>query len=288
MNTNQVGRETQRSNGGSDGASRLDGEAIARALGRDPASVIVLDEVGSTNDHVRENAADLPTGAIVFAESQTRGRGRRGRQWVSPPGANLLFSVLLRPDFGMEKWSRLTHAAALAVARGIEAASPELVAGIKWPNDVFVAERKIAGILLESHAPGNGTGERFAVAGIGLNVNGLAADWPEEMRSELTSLRECRADKERVSREKVAVSVLRQFAGLAATADLGFPAMLEEIARRSILLGRRIETTLSGGSILSGDAVGFGNEGELRVRVEGEATPWELSSVERIRFGSAQ
>jgi birA, biotin-[acetyl-CoA-carboxylase] ligase region len=260
----------------------LDGGAIARALGCDSASVIVLDEVGSTNDYVREMAGTLATGSVVFAERQTQGRGRRGREWVSPGGVNLLFSVLLRPEFGMEKWSRLTHAAALAVARGIETVAPEVAAGIKWPNDIFVAGRKIAGILLESHAVGSGTGERFAVAGIGLNVNGLAGDWPEELRGELTSLRECLADKTPVSREEVAVAVLREFEKLAA-AETAFPAMLEEITRRSTLWGKRVEAWVSGRSPVVGEVVGFGSEGEILVQVAGEPGARALSSVERIR-----
>ncbi len=262
---------------------RLDGAAIAGALGWDPASVIVLDEVGSTNDFVRERACALPAGAVVFAETQAQGRGRRGRHWVSPRGANLLFSVLLRPEFGMEKWSRLAHVAALAVARGIEAVAPELVAGIKWPNDVFVAGRKIAGILLESHAVGSGTGERFAVAGIGLNVNGLAGDWPEELRGELTSLRECRADRAPLGREGVAATVLREFAALVEGAASGFPAMLAEITGRSTLVGKWVEVTLPGKGALRGVVAGFGREGELCLRVAGESEPRSLASAERVR-----
>jgi BirA family biotin operon repressor/biotin-[acetyl-CoA-carboxylase] ligase len=263
--------------------SKLDGAAIARALGRDPAAVIVLDEIGSTNDYIRENAGVLTAGSVVFAEAQTHGRGRRGRQWVSPRGGNLLFSVLLRPEFGMEKWSRLTHAAALAVSRGIEKIVPELAAGIKWPNDIFVGGRKIAGILLESHVAGSGTGARFAVAGIGLNVNGLAADWPEELRGSLTSLRECRADKEPVSREEVAVAVVREFGELVGGVDGDFGPVLKEMARRSTLLGKRVEATLPGGRLLEGEAIRFGEEGELVLRVPGEERERVLASVERIR-----
>ncbi len=266
---------------------RLDGAAIARALGREPDSVLVFDEIGSTNDYVREHAAELPTGAIVFAESQTRGRGRRGRHWVSPPGVNLLFSVLLRPSFAMEKWSRLTHASALAVARGIEAVSPELVAGIKWPNDIFVAERKIAGILLESHASGSGNGERFAVAGIGLNVNGLGADWPEELRGELTSLRECRADKEPLLREEVASAVLREFDALVAVVEAEFSGMLDEISRRSTLLGKCVEAILPGGGVIVGKVAGFGENGEILLDGGEDRAPRSLMSVERLRIQSS-
>ena len=105
-------------------------------------------------------------GVVVFAESQTKGRGRHGRPWVSPRGKGLWFSVLLRPQFPLP---RLTVAASVALARVVRAANIE--ARIKWPNDVTVNGRKVSGILTE-------TRDGAAILGIGINVWGTVGGFP--------------------------------------------------------------------------------------------------------------
>jgi len=119
--------------------------------------VLVFDETASTNDVVEHLAkSGAPEGLVVFAESQTRGRGRRGRQWASPRGKGLWFSVLLRPSLPPSAASRITVAASVAVARAIREVC-RVEARIKWPNDVILNGRKLAGILVEVSASG-GTG----------------------------------------------------------------------------------------------------------------------------------
>jgi len=101
-----------------------------------PWHITVLDEVGSTSDWLKQNAADLTDGTVVFTESQTAGRGRRDNRWIAPRSRDLMFSLLLKPAASMDKWPRITTLAALAICKAIEAELP-LQPRIKWPNDVY-------------------------------------------------------------------------------------------------------------------------------------------------------
>jgi BirA family biotin operon repressor/biotin-[acetyl-CoA-carboxylase] ligase len=120
-------------------------------------------ELDSTNRYLLDAArAGTRAGVVVVADHQTAGRGRLGRAWVAPPGASLLMSVLLRPDLAVERRHVLVIAAGLAMAEAVEATTG-VVAGLKWPNDLLVGDRKLAGILAEA------TGDALVV-GIGINV----------------------------------------------------------------------------------------------------------------------
>ena len=134
--------------------------------------------VDSTNQRGKElAAAGAPHGTVVTADEQTAGRGRQGRSWVAPPGRALLMSLVLR-DLD-ERFPLVPLAAAVAVCRAFPQAD-----GIKWPNDVWVGGRKVAGILVEGR-PRDG----WAVLGIGLNVATEAGEFPEDLRDTATSLR---------------------------------------------------------------------------------------------------
>jgi BirA family biotin operon repressor/biotin-[acetyl-CoA-carboxylase] ligase len=122
-------------------------------------------------------AAGAPHGTLVTADEQTAGRGRQGRSWVAPPGRALLMSVVLR---GLDERTPL---APLAAAVAVCEAFPE-ANGIKWPNDVWVDGRKVAGILVEGRPR-----EGWAVLGIGLNVAAAVDEFPAELREIATSLR---------------------------------------------------------------------------------------------------
>ena len=137
------------------------------------------DTVTSTNDVARELAAsDAGEGTVVVAAEQTKGRGSRGRAWLSPPGANLLVSVVLRPRVSPERLGELGFVAAVAVAGTLRDCC-SLDARIKWPNDVRVAGKKIAGIIVEA-------AKGAAILGLGVNVNWT--DLPEEIRETATSV----------------------------------------------------------------------------------------------------
>jgi BirA family biotin operon repressor/biotin-[acetyl-CoA-carboxylase] ligase len=135
----------------------------------------------STNERAKELALQgAPHGTVVTADEQTAGRGRQGRAWVAPPGTALLFSVLLR-DLGKAQ-AHLPLAAALAVCEACEGAAP-VTCRIKWPNDVWIDGRKVAGILIEGRPQ-----EGWAVLGVGVNVCTREGEFPPELRDIATSI----------------------------------------------------------------------------------------------------
>jgi BirA family transcriptional regulator, biotin operon repressor / biotin---[acetyl-CoA-carboxylase] ligase len=136
----------------------------------------------STNERAKALAtAGAPGGLVVTAEEQTAGRGRRGHEWFAPPGTCLLYSALLRP-FEASEATLLPLAAGLAVCDAAEAVR-SVSCGLKWPNDVWISERKVAGILAEARPD-----EGWAVIGIGLNVAVPEDDFPAELRDTAASL----------------------------------------------------------------------------------------------------
>jgi BirA family biotin operon repressor/biotin-[acetyl-CoA-carboxylase] ligase len=148
--------------------------------------IIVLESTRSTNDFLLQMLApELPEGFVVFAEQQTAGRGQRGHRWESAPHQGLWFSVLLRPRIPLAESPRLTTWAAQAIAATIWS-EMGLAPTIKPPNDVYLAERKVAGVLVETKA---GLGDEFtAIAGLGVNVNQATEDFPIELRERAGSL----------------------------------------------------------------------------------------------------
>src|SRR3954464_4970911 len=153
--------------------SRLDAEQLRGALGDCVIGreILVLDETTSTNDFVFGLATPgTPQGIVVFAERQTAGRGQRGNRWDSAAGKGLWFSILLRPKIVPNESPRLTSWAAETIATNLS-----LDATVKPPNDIYIANRKVAGILLEMRAM---TGEHVGILGIGVNVNHAPEDFP--------------------------------------------------------------------------------------------------------------
>jgi BirA family transcriptional regulator, biotin operon repressor / biotin---[acetyl-CoA-carboxylase] ligase len=139
-------------------------------------------QVGSTNTVARELAtAGAPHGTVVTADEQTAGRGRQGRTWTAPPGAALLYSAIVRP-LG-PRHSLLPLAVAVAVCEVAESLRPGARCKVKWPNDIHLDGRKLAGILIEAR-PQDG----WAVVGVGFNLTIAAEDFPEELRDRATSL----------------------------------------------------------------------------------------------------
>jgi BirA family biotin operon repressor/biotin-[acetyl-CoA-carboxylase] ligase len=145
-----------------------------------------LSEIDSTNAYAKLLAVQgAGEGEVVVAETQTRGRGRLGRRWVSPAFLNLYFSVILRPRFAPVQAPQITLMAAVALADTVTAflgRSPT----IKWPNDILVGGKKLAGILTESSC--NSEGIEFVILGVGVNLNYPVALMPEGIRERATSM----------------------------------------------------------------------------------------------------
>jgi BirA family biotin operon repressor/biotin-[acetyl-CoA-carboxylase] ligase len=196
----------------------------------------------STNDRARElAAAGAPHGTLVTAAAQSAGRGRQGRTWSAPPGRALLMSLVLRDPPAL-----LPLAAAVAVA---DAAGPQ--ATIKWPNDVLLGGRKLAGILAEGRPQ-----EGWAVLGVGLNVAVRPGDLPAELRDAAASLGLEPGDVDAV--------LARVLAALERTLALDPGALLDAWRERDALLGREI--TWSAGR---GRAAGIDGAGRLVVELPG-------------------
>jgi len=122
---------------------------------------------------------------VVAADAQSAGRGRLGRQWVSPGGLNLYFSIILRPGLSARDIPLVTLMCAVEAAGALKATASAEVK-LKWPNDLLLEGRKLGGILVESHM--KGARVEFAVAGIGININSRKEDFPAEVRGIATSL----------------------------------------------------------------------------------------------------
>ena len=167
--------------------------------------VLVLKETTSTNDVVAQLASKSAEGVVVFAERQTAGRGQYGRRWDSTAGKGLWLSVLLRPQIAVADSSKLTDLLANAVARAV-ADSTGLAPVIKAPNDIYVAGRKIAGVLVEMRVEANGG--YCAVAGVGVNVNHALEDFPLELRDTAGSLAICLGRG--LDRQQFAITLLRE------------------------------------------------------------------------------
>jgi BirA family transcriptional regulator, biotin operon repressor / biotin---[acetyl-CoA-carboxylase] ligase len=167
--------------------------------------IVVVEEAPSTNDLAWEAAErGAPEGFVVFAERQTAGRGRYGRRWESAPYRGLWLSILLRPDMTLRESPQLTSLLADVVAATITQETG-CAAMIKLPNDIYIAGRKVAGILVEGRTENDGG--YVAVAGIGINVNQAIDDFPEELRVTAGSL--AMATGRRIGRAKLAIALLR-------------------------------------------------------------------------------
>ena len=243
---------------GDDLMARLPGP---RWIGRD---IRVFTETASTNDIVEKLARDgLPEGSVVFAEAQTQGRGRLGRTWLSPAGLGLWFSILLRPPLHPSCATQLTVLAAVAVARAIERHTP-LQPEIKWPNDILVGQRKVAGILLELSAELDRV--RHAVLGIGIDVNIPQAAFPEALQPLATSLAAQAGHP--IDRPALATRVLHEIDHLYARLREGdFHEVGDEWMRRCSTLGRHVSIHI-GSRTVAGRAEALDEDGALLVRTE--------------------
>jgi BirA family biotin operon repressor/biotin-[acetyl-CoA-carboxylase] ligase len=188
--------------------SRLDAAELRAALGNCTIGreILVLEETTSTNDSIlQRTTATTPEGLVIFAEHQTAGRGQHGHRWESAAQKGLWFSILLRPKIDIEKSALLTTWAAETVARTIHEQF-SLTATVKSPNDVQIDGRKVAGVLVEMRAQKGAP--HLAIAGIGINVNHAAADFPEDLRARATSL--ALVLDRQVDRAAFAIALLRK------------------------------------------------------------------------------
>lgn len=256
-------------------------EAIASRGGRLGAPLHVLAETGSTNDDAKEGAKDgAPHGAVWLAEAQTRGRGRQGRTWSSPPGENLLFSVVLRVPIPSARVPLVALVAGLAVRDAVaKALTPRAGGGdqdearvlVKWPNDVVVRSasdpshrlRKIAGILSEAVLVGARVDH--VIVGVGLNVHSRA--FPDELAALATSVALELGPGGEPDRAELLADILASLDhDVEHVAQHGLGMVHARLAACDALAGRDVEAD---DGTLEGVAAGIDSAGNLLVRTAG-------------------
>jgi BirA family transcriptional regulator, biotin operon repressor / biotin---[acetyl-CoA-carboxylase] ligase len=216
----------------------------------------------STNDVAKELAEDgAPSGTVVTATEQTAGRGRRGRVWSAPAGGALLYSAILGPlelEHGL-----LPLSVPVAVCEAVESVG-DAEARIKWPNDVWIDEAKVAGVLIEARPPD------WAVIGIGVNVAIAADEFPDDLRWPATSV----GAGATVDAVRDAVS-----AALGDWGEAPDDRVLQEFRRRDALAGRAVSWEGAGTPPGSGTAAGVDERGNLLV---------DTPAGERLALGSGE
>lgn len=255
----------------------LDADELRRRLTRPDGlwrEVRVVPQTGSTNADLLEAArAGAAAGLVLVAEEQTAGRGRLGRTWSAPPGAGLIFSVLLRPsDVPPTRLGWLPLLTGVAVATAVRDQTG-VQASLKWPNDVLVGERKLAGILAEAHGDA-------VVVGTGLNVT---LSQPELPVPTATSLRLENADS--TDRAALLTAILtglgHRYQAWRADPDAG--GLRADYLRWCATIGREVRVELPGGAVLTGTAVDVDDAGRLVVRTPAGLVPVGAGDVVHVR-----
>jgi BirA family transcriptional regulator, biotin operon repressor / biotin---[acetyl-CoA-carboxylase] ligase len=232
-----------------------------KIVGRD---IRVFQETSSTNDVIERLARDgVREGVVVFAESQSKGRGRLGRRWLSPSRRGLWFSLLLRPPLRPQAATRLTVAAATALVRAIRGQTG-LTPEIKWPNDILLRGRKVAGVLTELSAELDHI--KYVILGLGVDVNLDATDFPAELRKVATSLKiETGAE---IHRADLAAAILRELdRDYDRICRSEFEALADEWEQHCGTIGRRVRIQV-GSRVLQGEAEALDEDGALLLRTE--------------------
>jgi len=234
---------------------------------------VLLAETSSTNDVARKQARKgARSGFLVAASRQTKGRGRLGRSWESPPDRGLYVSILLRPDLPMTEAGKLTILSSVATVDAVEAASG-LRPNIKWPNDLIIGKRKLAGLLIETEPKGKRLA--FAVIGIGLNVRQEARDFSPDVRNMATSL--YLATGQLYRRADLLVALLH---ALERRLSRPFDEAREAWTASSLTLGQRVTLTTVRGR-KHGQAMGLDESGALLLR-------GDSGEVEAVTAGDMQ
>ena len=241
--------------------------------------IYAYQQVKSTNDIARELAEDgAVEGTIVTAEEQIQGRGRLGRQWHSPSGKGAYLSMVLRPGFPPEQAPGMSLATALALAEAITMYCPEGVQ-IKWPNDIQIYYKKVAGILIELSA--ERTTINYLIVGVGININHTIDNFPPELQKIATSV--AIAKGETIRRVPLVQRFLTVFEQIYEQyARSGLQDFLPQLRNYSSLLGKQV-TLKVGNKTLTGIARDINPDGALMVECENRLVPVSSGEVTVVR-----
>ena len=229
-------------------ASRIKKDLATRWLGRD---LLILEQASSTNAVALSSVGQRQSGSVILAEIQKEGRGRLSRSWASPPGG-IWMSLILKPDIPLSRVYRINMAASVSICRAISRLGLE--AGIKWPNDILIQEKKVCGILTELGAQMDRLD--YVVVGVGLNANNDTAAFPSQWRS--TSLA---AELGRgIDRCALIAAILNEMER--AIDNMESQEIYEEWRSLSLSLGERVRISSAEGD-LTGQVVDLDGDGAL-------------------------
>lgn len=219
--------------------------------------------IDSTNKKAKENALDLKEGTVLISEEQTGGKGRIGREWISPKGKGIWMSIVLKPGLDPIKVSRITLLGAVSVFKALK--NMGINSQIKWPNDILINGKKVAGILTEMSGELNMVD--YIVMGIGINVNLDKKDFPKSLKNKATSAK-IELGKE-INRRKLTAYILNEFEKnyIQFKEDEDIREIIEIIRRNSILIGKEIRV-INGKIAKIGKVLDINELGELVVEFE--------------------
>ena len=237
-------------------------EIKSRLRGDVGREIFFYETIGSTNTVASEIAAKTVEGAVVLADTQSKGKGRLGRVWVSPPEVNIYMSIILRPDIRPRDATLITIMSSVACANALRKVTG-LNVTIKWPNDLIIQKKKLCGILTELKTERNKI--IFAVAGIGINVNADINEFPEDVRYIATSLKNETGIV--YSRTEIVAEILNEIDRWYKTLKvMDRDALLSEWKRLSSTLGREVNVVTGRGTI-TGLALDIDGEGMLMIKL---------------------
>ena len=225
--------------------------------------IYTFDTIDSTNNCARALAGCwADEGTVIIAEQQTAGRGRLGRPWIANPNENLTFSIILRPSIAADATNLLPLSVSVAVAQAVEE-----IAGLKleckWPNDLILSNKKVAGILLEGSFKQNQV--EWIVIGIGINVN--QTRFPGELEQKATSLKLAAGrDVDRIALFHKILETLEKF--YRKGSESGFQSILPDWIARTSMIDKQI-SLMENGNLLSGTVKGLSRDGGLILRSNG-------------------
>lgn len=248
-------------------AAPLDPLRLKRIAGTLPglSSIEVLDKIGSTHDEMRDRAlAGAEDSSFVVAEHQNTGRGRAGRAWNNQERRDLLVSLVVRPSIAPEQYPSLTFHLGLALVDALENLCPGKIQ-LKWPNDILLDGKKIAGLLAESSLPTDGN-QGFAVLSFGLNVNSEVASMPEELQPLATTMMENIGSP--VNRTRLLLRIIEAISRHRADMEKG-SVPVDAWNAKAAWIGSEVELQQDNETV-RGKMLGINGEGALMLHINGE------------------
>ncbi len=227
------------------------------------SKVVHFDSIESTNTIAKKLAAEgQPEGTIIIAEEQTGGRGRRGKDWLSPKGTGIWMSMLLRPDIDPSESAKITQIAAAAVTMAIQKITG-CQAGIKWPNDIILHRKKVCGILTEMS--GELSSINYIIVGIGINANVDIEVFPMDIRKIATSIKACIGKS--ISRKDMVIAILNEFEKFYFDfiEKKNIKKAMSICKKYSVTLGNQVRLMTRGEEIIA-EAIDLTEEGELVIK----------------------